>query len=152
MTTKLTKLPKGLKIGLLSFPFCGNLEDLKDEIAILGIPYGLPYYPNEFANGQSLTPYLIRQNAKDSALYEPRTIKLFDWDLGGDLLNGSNICVVDCGNVTSDIRNPREHYNRAEKAMKKIFESAKTLVNIDADGLESTIMQAVNSPTPGGLN
>ena len=54
--------------------------------------------------------------------------------------------------MTSDIRNPGEHYNRAEKAMKKIFESAKTLVNIDADGLESTIMQAVNSPTPGGLN
>ena len=54
--------------------------------------------------------------------------------------------------MTSDIRNPGEHYNRAEKAMKKIFESAKTLVNIDAGGLESTIMQAVNSPTPGGLN
>ena len=36
--------------------------------------------------------------------------------------------------------------------MKKIFESAKTLVNIDADGLDPTIMPAVNSPTPGGLN
>ena len=119
MTTKLTKLPKALKTGLLSFPFCGNLEDLKDEITILGIPYGLPYYPNEFANDQSLAPDLLRRNAQDSALHEPRTIKHFDWDLGGDLLNGSNIRIVDSRNLTSDIRNPREHYNRATIGQKK---------------------------------
>ena len=103
---------------------------MKAKIAILGIPYGLPYYPNEFTNDQSLAPDLLRQNAQDSALHEPKTISHFDWDLGGDLLNGSNIRVVDSRNVTSDIRNPRKHYNRAEKAMKKIFESAKTLVSI----------------------
>ena len=62
------------------------------------------------------------------------------------------IFAVDCGIVISDIRNQRKHYNRPEKAMKKIFESAKTLVNIDADGLDPKIMPAVNSPTPGGLN
>ena len=115
MTTKLTEQPKGLKKGLL------------------GIPYRLPYYPIEFNNDQSLAPDLHRQNAHDRAWHEPRTIKHFDWDLGGDLLNGSNIRVVDYGNVTLDIRNLREHYNRAEKDVKKIFESAKTLVTIGGD-------------------
>ena len=115
MTTKLTEQPKGLKTGLL------------------GIPYRLPYYPIEFDNDQSLAPDLHRQNAHDRAWHEPRTIKHFDWDLGGDLLNGSNIRVVDYGNVTLDIRNLREHYNRAEKDVKKIFESAKTLVTIGGD-------------------
>ena len=81
MKAKLTQVPRAMDSGLLGFPFCGNLEDLKAEIAILGITYGLPYYPNEFANGQSLTPYLIRQNAQESALYEPMTIKHFDWGL-----------------------------------------------------------------------
>ena len=103
MPTKRTELPKGLYTGLIGFPFCKNLEDLKAEITILGIPYGLPHYSNQFANDQSLAPDLLRKNAQDRAWHGPRTISYFDWDL----LNGSSIQVVDCGNVTSDRRNPR---------------------------------------------
>ena len=133
MISKLTEIPKGLENGLLGFPFCANLDSLDANIAILGIPYGLPYYPRELANDQSLTPDMLRRNAQDGAWHEPRTIKHFDWDLGGDLLHGQDIRVVDCGNVTFDLNDPKEHYRRAVSAVKKIFESHTTLISIGGD-------------------
>ena len=133
MKAKLTQIPKTMDNGLLGFPFCANLDELDAHVAIMGIPYGLPYYPNELANDQSLTPDLLRQNAQDGAWHEPRTIKHFDWDLGGDLLHNQNIQVFDCGNVTSDLKDPREHYRRAEKAVKKIFNADATLISIGGD-------------------
>jgi len=133
MSVKLTEIPGTLKKGLLGVPFCKNLDELEANIAILGIPYGLPYYPNEFANDQSLTPDLLRQNAQDGAWHEPRTINHFDWDLGGNLLDNQNISIFDCGNVTFDLKDPREHYKRAEKAVKKIFNTNATLIVIGGD-------------------
>ena len=45
----LTELPKGSSKGFLGFPLNLDLENLDAKIAILGVPYGLPYYPNELA-------------------------------------------------------------------------------------------------------
>ena len=81
MPPKLTELPKGLYAGLIGFPLCKNLEDLKAEITILGIPYGLPHYSNQFAYDLRLAPDLLRIKSQDRAWHEPRTITHFDWDL-----------------------------------------------------------------------
>ena len=72
MPTKLTELPKGLYTGLIGFPFCKNLEDLMAEITILGIPYGLPHYSNQFANDQSLAPDLLKKMLKIGLGMSPR--------------------------------------------------------------------------------
>ena len=42
----LTELPKGNAKGLLGFPLNLDLEKIDAHIAILGVPYGLPYYPS----------------------------------------------------------------------------------------------------------
>ena len=62
----LTELPKGNAKGLLGFPLSLNLEQIDAHIAILGVPYGLPYYPSEMANDQSRAPDILRQNAQDA--------------------------------------------------------------------------------------
>ena len=100
MNTKLplTELPKGNAKGLLSFPLNLDLEKIDAHIAILGVPYGLPYYPSEMANDQSRAPDILRQNAQDAAWDEPRTLYHFDWDLGGPLIDNKDIKIVDCGN------------------------------------------------------
>ena len=46
----LTELPKGNAKGLLGFPLNLDLDQIDGHIAILGVPYGLPYYPSEMAN------------------------------------------------------------------------------------------------------
>ena len=133
MKAKLTEIPRGMDHGLLGFQFCANLDELDANIAILGIPYGLPYYPNELSNDQSLTPNLLRQNAQDGAWHEPRTVEHFDWDLQGSLLQNKNIKVFDCGNVTFDLSDPRQHYIRAEKVVEKIFAAQTSLISIGGD-------------------
>ena len=145
----LTELPKGIAKGFLGFPLNLDLENLDAQIAILGVPYGLPYYPNELANDQSKAPDLLRQNAQDAAWDEPRTTNHFDWDLGGSLLDNKNIKIIDLGNVTADFRNPREHYKRAEEVARKVFSSNTTLISIGGDhGIPIPIMRALPEGNP----
>ena len=145
----LTELPKGNSKGLLGFPLNLDLDNLDADIVIMGVPFGLPYYPNELSNDQSTTPDILRSNAQDAAWDEPRTLKHFDWDLGGPLLDNKNIRIIDCGNVTADFRDPREHYRRAEKVAKKIFDSNATLICIGGDhGIPIPIMRALPNGEP----
>ncbi len=145
----LTELPKGNSKGLLGFPLNLDLDNLDADIVIMGVPFGLPYYPNELSNDQSTTPDKLRSNAQDAAWDEPRTLKHFDWDLGGPLLDNKDIRIVDCGNVTADFMDPREHYRRAEKVAKKIFDSNATLICIGGDhGIPIPIMRALPNGEP----
>ena len=145
----LTELPKGNSKGFLGFPVNLDLDNLNAEIAILGVPYGLPYYPNELANDQSTAPDILRQNAQDAAWDEPRTLCHFDWDLGGSLLDNQDIKIIDLGNVTADFRDPREHYKRAEEVARKIFSSNITLISIGGDhGIPIPIMKALPEDNP----
>ena len=145
----LTELPKGNAKGFLGFPLNLDLDNLNAQIAILGVPYGLPYYPNELSNDQSTAPDILRQNAQDAAWDEPRTLNHFDWDLGGPLLNNQNINIIDLGNVTADFRDPREHYKRAEEVARKIFSSNITLISIGGDhGIPIPIMRALPEENP----
>ncbi len=145
----LTELPKGNSKGLLGFPLNLDLDNLDADIVIMGVPFGLPYYPNELSNDQSTTPDILRSNAQDAAWDEPRTLKHFDWDLGGPLLDNKDIRIVDCGNVTADFRDPREHYRRAEKVAKKIFDSNATLICLGGDhGIPIPIMRALPNGEP----
>ena len=141
---KLIELPKDNIKGLLGFPLDTDLDNLSAHIAIIGVPYGLPYYPGELSNDQSTAPDILRSNAQDSAWEEPRTLKHFDWDLGGPLLNDQEIKIIDCGNVTADLSDPHEHYRRAEKVANKIFTSDTTLITLGGDhGIPIPIMRAL---------
>ncbi len=99
MTEKLTERPGTFPRTFLEFPFADDLDDLDADIAILGIPFGMPYHAAAMANDQSRAPDAIRQ----SSSHVEYTRTNYDWDLGGPLLDGRDIRVVDCGNVTADM-------------------------------------------------
>jgi agmatinase len=68
----------------------------------------------------------------------------YDWDLGGPLLAGREIKVVDCGNVTADPTDPKEHYRRAEVTARNLFEAGTTIVALGGDhGIPIQIMRAL---------
>ena len=58
--TKLTRAPGAPTHTFLDFPLALDLDKLEADIAILGIPYGLPYRVDEMANDQSRAPDLLR--------------------------------------------------------------------------------------------
>jgi len=140
MSAPLTEPPSGPARTFLDFPFAENLDALEADIAILGVPFGMPYDAQSMANNQSRAPDLLRQAAEQPGY----TREHYDWDLGGPLLDGRNVKVVDCGNVTADRYDHREHYRRAEAAARKIFASGATLVTIGGDhGIPIPIMRAL---------
>lgn len=140
---RLTEAPKGAPSTFLDFPLVTDLDSLKADIAVLGVPYGLPYTIGEQANDQSLAPDAIRR----AGLWPAETRNNFDWDLGGLLLAGRDIRVVDCGNVSSALGDPQEHYRRAEAAARKIFDSGSVLITLGGDhGIPIPVMRALERP------
>ena len=117
LSIPLTEPPSGPLRTFLDFPFLGDLDALQADFAVLGVPFGMPYSPATMANDQSRAPDALRQAAEDASY----TRAHFDWDLGGPLFDGRDVTLVDCGNVTADRADHREHYRRAEAAARKIF-------------------------------
>ena len=140
MAKPLTQAPQVPSRTFLNFPLALDLDNLEADIAILGIPYGLPYRPHEMANDQSRAPDAIRQGPS----YVPYTLSSYDWDLDGYLLDGRDITVVDCGNVSADLNDPQEHYRRAEQAARKILATGATLITLGGDhGIPIPVMRAL---------
>ena len=141
MNASLTQPPSGPPTTFLDFPLVTDLDQLKVDIAILGIPFGMPYQSSEMANDQSRAPDAIRQSTGD---YTDEMRLHYDWDLGGTLLDGRDITVVDCGNVTADMSDHKEHYRRAEQAARKIFQAEATLITLGGDhGVPIPVMRAL---------
>jgi agmatinase len=145
MTTKLTRAPGTPPATFLDFPLALDLDNLEADIAILGIPYGLPYRVDEMANDQSRAPDLLRQSSHMSDY----TRNHFDWDLGGPLLDNRDIRVVDCGNVTAVLGDHQEHYRRAETAARKILDAGATLITLGGDhGIPIPVFRALEGRGP----
>jgi len=72
------------------------------------------------------------------------SVNHFDWDLRGPLLDGRDVKVVDCGNVTADMSDHRQHHIRAEQAAHKIFNHDATLITLGGDhGVPIPVMRAL---------
>ena len=138
----IVELPGESPCTFLDLPFVDQLENLQADIALLGIPFGMPYTSDTMANDQSRAPDAIRHftNKTDIAY----TLNHFDWDLRGPLLDNRSIKVVDCGNVTADMSDHRQHYIRAEQAARKIFASNTTLITLGGDhGIPIPVLRAL---------
>lgn len=100
----------------------------------------MPYYPAAMANDQSRAPDAIRQASIDVEY----TLNHFDWDLGGPLLDDKDVRIVDCGNVTADRSDHREHYRRAEQAARKIIASGTIIIALGGDhGVPIPVLRAL---------
>ena len=99
------------------FPIVTNLDALEADIAILGIPFGDPYSMGEASNDQSNAPTHIRRHCERAL----RGLDRYDFDIGGTLLDGRDIKVVDCGDVIGDAKDIAGNHDRSELAVRKIL-------------------------------
>jgi agmatinase len=106
-----------------------DLDELRADIAFLGIPHGDPYSMEDVNNDQSRAPTAVRQ-ITDRAV---RSLERYDFDLGGPLYDGRDIEVVDCGDVPGNLHDFAEHAKRAEMAIRKILQGGALPIVIGGD-------------------
>ncbi|MDH5176234.1 MAG: agmatinase [Gammaproteobacteria bacterium] len=134
--------PADMPRGFLDFPVAGSLENLNADVAVLGVPFGMPYDVASMANEQSRAPDALRRATSAADIRYTR--QHFDWDLGGPLLDGRDVRVVDCGNVSAVSADHREHYRRAELAARRILAQGAILIGLGGDhGITIPLLRAL---------
>lgn len=96
MTNLITPVPTGTPT-FADLPRCDDLDALDAHIAIIGIPYGTPASMEASRAPSSEAPAAIREES----LRFGRYFTHHDIDLGGPILAGKDIRVVDCGDVST---------------------------------------------------
>lgn len=143
---KLTVAPRTRHKTLLYSEPAFDLDNLRADIAILGMPFGSAYSPHSFTNDQSRTPQTMR-DISDRIVREPDH---YDFDIDGPMLQGrDDIRFVDCGDVLPDLAKPGDHYRKAEEAVRKIIRSGAMLITLGGDhGITTPILRGFDSYKP----
>jgi agmatinase len=123
-----------------------NLEGLKADIAILGMPFGSPYTPRGYTNDQSNAPHAIR-DVTDRIVRAPEH---YDFDIDGPLLQGrTDIRFVDCGDVIPDLAIPGDHFRRCEEAVRRILRGGGLPIVLGGDhGITNPVLRAFDELGP----
>ena len=129
MSNSLTNPPKKEFKRFNNFPIKENLNDFKSDIAFLGIPFGDPYSMGEASNDQSNAPTHIRRYCERAL----RGLDRYDFDIGGTLLNGEDVKVVDCGDVIGEAKDVAGNHQRSEEVVRKILQSGAMPIILGGD-------------------
>lgn len=129
MKNAITAAPRREFQSFHDFPICLDLDSLDANIAILGIPYGAAYSVDEISNDQANAPTHIRRHCERAL----RGLDRWDFDIGGTLLNGQLIKIVDCGDIVGDPADLPEQRRRAKRAVKKILAAGALPIVLGGD-------------------
>ena len=144
--SQLTTAPRTGYPTLLYSDLQTDLSDIRADIAILGMPFGMAYTPKGYNNDQSNAPAAIRQ-LTDRIVRAPGH---YDFDIGGPLLQGrSDIRFVDCGDVMPNLMNAREHYEKCEIAIDQILRGGGLPIILGGDhGITTPVLRGYKDHGP----
>jgi agmatinase len=131
-------------ITFAGFPSCLDLDLLKADIALIGIPYGTPYDASKPSHSVN-APLAIR---RESVLYPDDPIA-WDFDLGDTLLGRTGARVVDCGDLPGRQTDPQGNRKSATTAIQKILKAgAIPLVLGGDDSIPIPVLRAYEDEEP----
>jgi agmatinase len=141
----LTKPPRREFQTFWDFPLVTDLDKLEADVAILGLPYGAAYSIDEVSNDQTNAPTAIRRLCERAL----RGLDRWDFDIGGTLLDGRDIRVIDCGDVIGDQSDLRGHIRRGEAAVRKILAAGALPIVLGGDhGIPIPVLRAYDGHGP----
>lgn len=129
MTLPLSAIPREGFTSFLGLPSADDLHALETDIAILGIPYGVPYEMSGVCPGTALAPGAIR--AASDRYHD--TLDHYDFDLDGPLLDGRGVRIVDCGDVPADPLDIPGNMARATAAVRAILDRGAVPIVLGGD-------------------
>ena len=132
--------PKTSHKTLLYSELHTDVDTLKADIAVIGMPFGAAYGPNSFGNDQTKAPQALRE-LTDRFVRAPDH---YDFDIDGPLLqNRSDIRFVDCGDVMPNLAVPGEHYKKAEELVRKVLSQNGLPIILGGDhGITTPVLRA----------
>lgn len=143
--TRLTVAPRDVNRTFMNFPFVEDLDTLKADITIIGMPYGSPYSIDEMTNDQTNGPTAMRRASRNISVDLDR----YDFDIGGTLFDGQNIKVVDVGDVPGEAADIGGHYRRSEAAIRKILAAGAMPIILGGDhGIPIPVLRALDGEGP----
>jgi agmatinase len=143
--TRLTVAPRSDYTTFMGFPFAPDLDRLDAHFAVIGMPYGDPYTMDELINDQTNAPTAIRRASQRMS----HGLDRWDFDIGGTLFDGTDIKVVDVGDVPGDPHNLQRHYQLAEAAVRKILAAGAFPITLGGDhGVPIPVFRALSDHGP----
>jgi agmatinase len=106
----------------------GSLDDLRADVAILGIPHGTPYPRPGATAGCAEAPSAVRRRAARLARFADH----HDFDLDGPMLPGG-LRIVDCGDVPGSPDDPAGNRQRAEAAVRAVLAAGALPILLGGD-------------------
>lgn len=115
----------------LNTPLVTDLSTLDADIAVLGIPYGVPYDMSGVAGGSAPAPAAIR--ARSIPFGSGGFLDHYDFDHGRPLLGDRHLRVVDRGDVPAEPLDIPGNMRRATAAVRDILEGGAVPVVLGGD-------------------
>ncbi len=116
MPNSVTQPPKDGR-SFAGVPIVTGLQTVEADVAILGIPLATTYDTDTPVNESAESPTAIRARTDERSLFH------YDFDIGGALLDGVDVKIVDCGDVPGG-PNPADgpaNRERTETAVREIL-------------------------------
>jgi agmatinase len=117
MDANIIPVPVGMP-SFINAPRCQNLDELDADVAIVGIPYGVPYDLEASTSPSSTSPDKFRAQSMRFA----ERLHHYNFDFGGDIFAGRSIKVVDCGSVDMVPGQYAENIQRTSAVYRKIID------------------------------
>ena len=112
MPLPLTHIPEPGFTSFINAPVETDLASLNADVAILGVPYAIPYRMGQSANFSA--PGYVREK---SLRFANALKHHYNFDFDAELLDGGDTRIVDCGDVPGD---PTDHRGNAERATEAV--------------------------------
>ena len=143
-TLPMVNVPEKRFSSFLNVPVDTNLERLQADVAIVGIPYGIPYGMGQMRSASA--PGYIREKS----LRFLRSMKAcHNFDSKKLPLNLSEIRIVDCGDVPMDPMDIQRGVQRASEVIHKILErKAIPIVFGGDDAIPIPVIRAYKNKKP----
>jgi agmatinase len=126
-------------------PRCHDLATLDADIAILGVPHGVPYTMDNLRGPSATAPATVREQSRRIS----RFLGHYDFDFGGPLFAGREVRLVDCGDVAMTPGDFTGNSARTTQAVETILERGAVPFILGGDhSILIPVMRAFASQPP----
>lgn len=145
MTLK-THAPRTSHKTLLYSELVTELQGVKADLAVIGMPFGAAYGPRSFTNDQTNAPQALRE-LSDRMVRAPEH---YDFDIDGPLLQGrDDIRFIDCGDVLPNLQVPGQHYQQLEAAIRELRKGGALPIVLGGDhGITTPALRGYDNEGP----